>query len=522
MVEPTRLLQRQVKHIPRVLLLACYLAVVLRTAWVSDDAFITLRTVSNFVGGYGLTWNIAERVQAYTHPLWMFVLSAGYALTREPYYTTIAISVLASLAAFALASFSVEKPGMGAWAVLAALIFSRAYVDYSTSGLENPLSHLLLAAFILILFLPSKHSGNGKRILWASLIAGLAVTNRLDTILIFLPALALLVWREPGPRSYLYVLAGLIPIMAWEVFSIIYYGFPFPNTYYAKLNLLITHNQLLRQGVHYYFNSLNWDPLTLLLIAAGLVLATLRGDPIEKALAAGASLYLGYVAWIGGDFMSGRFFSVPLLLAVMLIMRHMPRGEPQVALLILSLVAIAGMSAHFPTLTAPDPLPKLAEVIDAHGIADERLVYYKSAALVRLWHSPYRPNNIWVRQGVALSSNGPTVVAFGNVGYLGYFSGADVQIVDWNALAEPLLARLPFSPKEGKWRIGHFKRELPDGYLQTLETGTNQIANPALAEYNDKLEIITRGPLWSIRRLETILKMNTGQYDYLLAVYLSR
>ncbi len=42
---------------------------------MSDDAYITLRTVDNFINGYGLTWNISERVQAYTHPLWMFLLS---------------------------------------------------------------------------------------------------------------------------------------------------------------------------------------------------------------------------------------------------------------------------------------------------------------------------------------------------------------------------------------------------------------------------------------------------------------
>ena len=63
------------------------------SAWVCDDAYITLRTVHNFVSGEGLRWNVAERVQSYTHPLWMFVLSAVYALTGEPYFTTIFTSL---------------------------------------------------------------------------------------------------------------------------------------------------------------------------------------------------------------------------------------------------------------------------------------------------------------------------------------------------------------------------------------------------------------------------------------------
>jgi hypothetical protein len=54
------------------LALAVFAIVVVRTSWLSDDAYITLRTVDNFVSGYGLRWNVAERVQTYTHPLWMF------------------------------------------------------------------------------------------------------------------------------------------------------------------------------------------------------------------------------------------------------------------------------------------------------------------------------------------------------------------------------------------------------------------------------------------------------------------
>ena len=73
--------------------------VVLRTAWLSEDAFITFRTVDNFINGYGLTWNITERVQAYTHPLWMFLVAVCYFWTREIYYTSILLSLAVSLTA---------------------------------------------------------------------------------------------------------------------------------------------------------------------------------------------------------------------------------------------------------------------------------------------------------------------------------------------------------------------------------------------------------------------------------------
>src|SRR5437763_7435248 len=49
--------------------IAFLVTVLIRTAWIADDAAIELRVVENFVAGLGLRWNIAERVQAYTDPL---------------------------------------------------------------------------------------------------------------------------------------------------------------------------------------------------------------------------------------------------------------------------------------------------------------------------------------------------------------------------------------------------------------------------------------------------------------------
>src|ERR1044072_5834284 len=67
------------------LLTGVFFVILFRTAWVSDDAFITFRTVDNLLNGYGLRWNVVERVQSYTHPLWMFAIAAGHWITGEPY-----------------------------------------------------------------------------------------------------------------------------------------------------------------------------------------------------------------------------------------------------------------------------------------------------------------------------------------------------------------------------------------------------------------------------------------------------
>src|SRR5437588_7170203 len=73
--------------------------VLIKNAWLSDDGFITLRTVYNFIHGFGLTWNIDERVQTYTHPLWMFLLSGSYFFVRSVYFSSLLLSLGVSMLA---------------------------------------------------------------------------------------------------------------------------------------------------------------------------------------------------------------------------------------------------------------------------------------------------------------------------------------------------------------------------------------------------------------------------------------
>ena len=96
------------------ILVIIFAIVIIRTAWICDDAYITFRTVDNFVNGYGLTWNTAERVQVYTHPLWMFLLSAFYFFTHEIYFTSISISIALSLFVVIILGLGVSRSWWGA------------------------------------------------------------------------------------------------------------------------------------------------------------------------------------------------------------------------------------------------------------------------------------------------------------------------------------------------------------------------------------------------------------------------
>ena len=110
----------------------------LLTAWVGDNTYMTFRTIDNFVHGYGLRWNVAERVQAYTHPLWMSLVAVFYWWTGEPYFTSIALSIALTL----LAVWLLMRLAPSIWSAGAGLTIlwcSRAFIDYSTSrSRESP------------------------------------------------------------------------------------------------------------------------------------------------------------------------------------------------------------------------------------------------------------------------------------------------------------------------------------------------------------------------------------------------
>jgi arabinofuranosyltransferase len=501
------------------LALLAFVLIFLRTAWVGDDVYITLRTVDNFVHGYGLTWNVAERVQSYTHPLWMFLLTLIYLPTRDAYLTAVLASFLASLATFWLVA---RRQTFAALGVLT-LLLSKAFMDYSASGLENPLTHLLLVLFFIAFVERSAKSPDFAPLqsletlesdtLRLSFLAALIAINRLDAILFVLPALAYLL----VPRNLSRILLGFLPLLLWELFSLFYYGFPFPNTYYAKLGSGVPQGELLSQGLVYFLDSLQRDPLTLTIIAAGLILALWRGQTRERLLALGVLIYLAYVISIGGDFMSGRFITAAFLVSVLLLMRLLRDLAPRWQYATLGAVVVLGLLATPPTIIIDLNQPRFTERDLVTGINDERAYYYPISGLLN-----YRPGKEipfseegWVEHGYALRDNGKSVVDEKNVGYIGYFAGPAVHIVDLYALCDPLLARLPIQ-SSGMWRIGHYERKVPDGYLATLRTGVNQIHDPNLAAYYDQLALIVRGPLFSRMRLITILRMNTGQFHHLL------
>ena len=48
--------------------------------WTNDDGFINFRVVGNILAGHGPVFNVGERVEAFTSPLWIALLAGLAAL----------------------------------------------------------------------------------------------------------------------------------------------------------------------------------------------------------------------------------------------------------------------------------------------------------------------------------------------------------------------------------------------------------------------------------------------------------
>jgi len=499
-------------------LLAVFGTVLIRTAWVCDDAYISLRTSDNLVHGYGLTWNTDERVQAFTSPLWVLVMAGVYGLTGEMYFTLIFLSILLALLTVALVWLKLTPNRALALLLVLILLFSKAFIDYSTSGLENVLIHLLIVSFSIVLFAGEK---DDRTLFFLSLIASLVMLTRIDAGLLVIPALLWQLWKQRSFRAMRIVVLGFAPFILWELFAIVYYGFPFPNTYYAKVHTGIPQSELLAQSFMYYLDVIQHDPLTIVTIAVGVGAGMWSKNYRLLGFALGIPVYLLYTVIVGCDFMLGRFLTAPLVCAVAILSQLRLPHRLSSLLPAYGLVLVVGLSSSRCALLTGENYGKSGEgSIDLRGIADERAWYYQGTGLLRLRRGLIMPDHAWAKSGLELNWKGTTPAFSNNVGFTGFFAGPKIHIVDGCGLTEPLLARLPNENRK-EWRIGHFVRTAPAGYSQTLEKGTNQVLDSGTATYVSYLQSVTRGPVFSWVRFKHILKFNLGKYDTLLSYYLN-
>ena len=494
--------------------LAAVVAMATAHAWVSDDAFITFRVVDQFLAGHGPVFNIGERVQVFTHPLWLFLLAAWSALGGSFFPGTMGLSLALFTLGLALVFAAYRDKPAALLVVAATLFFSRSLMDFATGGLETPLSFALFAAAV--------HALRTGRNQAALAFLALLPLNRLDLLPWVLP----FAWIASPPNLKARAAAFLAvcaPAGLWIVFSTVYYGAPLPNTALAKLGGDLAGR--IDQGASYLVASFLTDPgaLALLLLGAAAAIRSMRKhssmaratDPIEVsdrrivvAGAASAAIDLAYVLWCGGDFMLGRFILPALWALIAVVLASFPpspleegRGEGSgydlraaaFALALLGLLhLLSGQSTT--NLWLKLPPPDRLRGLGYAGAIDERRFYIP-------WLGAFSPDrfNAIAAPPEATSTGKPKVVR--QIGVAGYLARRDQPVVDAWSLVDPLLARIMPLPHS---RPGHGYRPTPPEFWRWREEG-HSFRDGELDKFARRLRLAHLSPdLWSVERARAI------------------
>ncbi len=508
--------------------LAIAIFVFLKNAWVGEDAYIVLRSIEQLFSGNGPIWNPHERVQVFTSPLWFLVLALARIFSHDVYLNVIVVSMILWLSTLFVLK-AVHKNNTNFLILILLFSSSTSFFDYTSSGLENVLAYLIIATYIsnyvgLFVFDDSNNSRQiceERRIKILLFLFGLIICVRHDLALLLFPPTIYLVLKNAQIFSKkqwaVFSIISLLPIILISLFSLVYYGFPFPNTAYAKLNTGIHQMEIFRRGIDYFISSFKYDTATLVVIIGSLVLYSFKSsEKYLRYLSYGVLLNLFYVGYVGGDFMQGRFLSYAFMVSAILILLrldkiHLPKFKA------LTFITVGLYLVLYPHTPFNSPFKYQNQVIEM-GVADERGFYFEELSLYRYFirnrEDNFFPGHRWAKSGYKEKKSPYRVIVLRNVGLFGYYSGIEKIIIDPLALTDPLLARLPVT---GKWRIGHYVREVPDGYIDSLMNRTESIVNPRVNEFYKKLKILTQNEeLFTLERLKTIALFNVGAYNHLL------
>ncbi|HVW29285.1 MAG TPA: hypothetical protein VHC69_28155 [Polyangiaceae bacterium] len=281
-----------------------------------DDAYIAFRYAANFADGSGLVWNPGERVEGYTNPLWVILMSGFAKLGVD----LVLPGILSSLA-FAAACVAIvvhlgrRIPGAGPLAALlpGLLLATNPSFDHaSTSAMESTAFAFLALLGIHLLIRSREHTRSAAG---AALCFCAAYLTRPEGALVAAIALGVEALARSGPlRDRVRALAPIafavaLVIAAHVAARVAYYGYPLPNTYYAKV--ILGRIAAVRGAAHVggFLLAGGW-------LALPGVLEVERPSPLRPWFVHGYALlvaYTTYIVVVGGDHPFWYRFYVPLM-----------------------------------------------------------------------------------------------------------------------------------------------------------------------------------------------------------------
>ncbi len=284
--------------------------------WGSDDAYISYRYAQNVVAGQGLVFNPGERVEGYSNFLYLLLLIPAAAMLPAGwvYAYSVGLNVVFLIAAWRIVvGYSFRRFGDARATTLAFLIaLCPPLWAAVASGLETPLCVLMqTATWILV-----ERAAEGKSIRSAIglvVVSALCVLVRADGFVTPLLAAVFLALRGRMMLSAGTLVATALVFGTHVLGRLAYYGWPLPNTYYAKVGSTVVAR--IEQGMLQVLDLASSSGLGIYIMcfAAAAIQALARfigrrehGAELGFPVVFSAGL-LGYFVYVGGDVYHERF-----------------------------------------------------------------------------------------------------------------------------------------------------------------------------------------------------------------------
>lgn len=459
--------------------------------WVQEDAFIDFRIIGNLLAGHGPVFNVGERVEAYSDPLWVFTLVGLHEIT--PFvsleWLSVILGLIGTAGGFVLGGRAMQRLGGSRSERLVlpiGLLIASAVAgvwEFSTSGLEMG---MVFGWIGLTFWLLVRTESRRRSALWCAFVAGLGPLIRPELVLmaaVFLVALGIVIaapgWRGPTSFGRRYLVPAMLAIglpVLYELWRMAYFALLVPNTGLAKSGT----GAWWTQGFTYLWNFVSpytlWLPLALCLpLVLPRILRWWRaGDRVGVVLlltpVVASFADVLYVVHLGGDHMHARlllpgFFALCLGLSV--------EARQLRSLMILPLVGIIVWAIASAGWLRWDSGTQYGEIYGTvHGIANERNIWIAETGnnnpiTAADWRRYGLPGDEYSRVASQLAKQNRQAmfvvtdplridvvpknlrpadsplpfhlaVNITNVGFLALVSGPDVYVFDRLSLANPI------------------------------------------------------------------------------------
>lgn len=262
----------------------------------TDDAHIFFVYGKNIAAGWGPAYNAGgEWIEGFTSMLWTLIVALAWALFEQPEVWLLLFSVIAVSLAIALLGELVTR-GDGtsgrAWILAAWTVCSPSFVVWTSITLMDTALWTTLLVVGVVSALTIEASARHL-----ALVVGAMVVCRPESILwgpILIGAHIVTTsakhgWREGWVRTRLAVVTYLVTLSGLTLVRLAIFGYPLPNTYYAKVSPDFGYN--LSQGMAYLAAFLCTNPpavLGVVVAVTGVIvnlrwfLSSLSGFPLSK------------------------------------------------------------------------------------------------------------------------------------------------------------------------------------------------------------------------------------------------